>query len=320
MKKILLFISTFAFVLVIIPIVFSVMYKSVLGIELPLNSSFTKTEQITNSEQVKDVVVPVMRVEKNVVEELPIEEYIMGVVSGEMYATYEVEALKAQAVAARTYAISVLSTDEQITDTVQHQVYLDDDQLKERWGQNYDLYKAKIQQAVLETAGQVIEYNGDLIMPLYFSVSNGKTENASDYWSKDLPYFKSVSSEWDKTAPNYEQVVELPLSTVRDKFNDQTLTQDDFKVLSRTEGNSVEEIQVGEKTYTGREVRELLALRSADFSILIKDNIVVITTRGYGHGVGMSQYGANELAKQGKTYVDILNYYYQDIKITEKNS
>ncbi|MGL4372925.1 MAG: stage II sporulation protein D [Turicibacter sp.] len=313
MKKIGLLSLAFVLVLALIPIIFSVSYKTIEG-----NSDVVKPKpQSETAEVVEEKMVTVFRVESNVYEELPLEEYIMGVVSGEMPASYEIEALKAQAVAARTYALNTLKTEPAMYDSVKHQVYRDDTQLKEKWGADYELYKEKVRQAVLETEGQVIEYNGNLINPLYFSVSNGKTENAEDYWSEEIPYLRSVNSEWDKTANNYEVATEFELKTIRDKFKNQKLTKNDFKIISRTEGHNVEEILVGNKVYTGREVRELLGLRSSDFSFQFKDNIVVITTLGYGHGVGMSQYGANELAKTGKKYTDILNHYYQNININE---
>ena len=114
-------------------------------------------------------------------------------------------------------------------------------------------------------------------------------------------YLKSVNSEWDKTAPNYEVQTEFTLDELRNKFNNKSLTKDSFVILNKTEGKNVNEILVGDKVYSGREFREILGLRSADFSLTFNDNKVIITTYGYGHGVGMSQYGANELAKQGKT-------------------
>ena len=166
---------------------------------------------------------------------------------------------------------------------------------------------------------KIITYQDELIKPFYFSISNGYTENSEDYWSTSYPYLKSVNSEWDKTAPNYEVQTEFTLDELRNKFNNKSLTKDSFVILNKTEGKNVNEILVGDKVYSGREFREILGLRSADFSLTFNDNKVIITTYGYGHGVGMSQYGANELAKQGKNYRDIINHYYQNVNIIEKN-
>lgn len=262
-------------------------------------------------------MVTVFRESKNEEIDIPLETYLIGVVSGEMPALYDIEALKAQAVAARTYTIQLLESQDRIHDTVKHQVYLDTEQLKEKWQDKFDEYYNKVSQAVSETAGQVITYEDQLIKPFYFSISNGFTENAEDYWSTAYPYLKSVNSEWDKTAPNYEVETEFTIQELRNKFNNNNLKQDSFVILNKTAGQNINEILVGDKVYSGREFREILGLRSADFKIKFSNNKVIITTFGYGHGVGMSQYGANELAKQGKKYDDILKYYYQNVKITE---
>ncbi len=272
----------------------------------------------TNKEENKgEQVVTVFRESKNEEIDIPLETYLIGVVSGEMPALYNIEALKAQAVAARTYTIQLLESQDRIHDTVKHQVYLDTEQLKEKWQDKFDEYYNKVSQAVSETAGQVITYEDQLIKPFYFSISNGFTENAEDYWSTAYPYLKSVNSEWDKTAPNYEVETEFTIQELRNKFNNNNLKQDSFVILNKTAGQNINEILVGDKVYSGREFREILGLRSADFKIKFSNNKVIITTFGYGHGVGMSQYGANELAKQGKKYDDILKYYYQNVKITE---
>lgn len=319
-KKITAFTMSFILVLVMIPMSYYVIYRS--NQVIPEQKSENLTPQSQQSLQVapEEMMVTVFRVEKNEYYDLPLEEYLVGVVSGEMPASYELEALKSQAVAARTYTLNILETESAIYDTVQHQVYMDQSQLKERWGNEFDQYYSKVKQAVDETKGEIIEYNGERITPLYFSISNGYTENAEDYWENEIPYLKSVSSEWDKTAPKYEEVVEFDLKTLRTKFSNSKLTKKDFTILSRTEGKNVDEVLVGDKVYSGREVRELLELRSSDFSFEFKDNKMLITTRGYGHGVGMSQYGANQLAKMGKSYKEILRYYYQNINIIEKNS
>lgn len=319
-KKITALTMFFILLLVIIPMFYSVIYR--LNQEAPEQTedkSLPVQQQFLPLES-EETMVTVFRVKNNKYDELPLEEYLIGVVSGEMPASYDLEALKAQAVAARTYTLNIMETESAIYDTVQHQVYMDQAQLKERWGNDFDQYYNKVKQAVDATKGEVIEYNGERIKPLYFSISNGYTENSEDYWSNEIPYLKSVNSEWDKTAPTYEQVVEFDLKTLHSKFNNSKLTKNDFKILSRTEGQNVDEVLIGDTVYSGREVRELLGLRSSDFSFEFKDNKVFITTHGYGHGVGMSQYGANELAKMGKNYVEILQYYYQNVNIIEKNS
>lgn len=319
-KKITAITMSFILVLVMIPMLYYVIYRSAQVNPEQETKKLTFQSQQSFQVEPEEAMVTVFRVEKNEYHDLPLEEYLVGVVSGEMPASYELEALKAQAVAARTYTLNIMETESAIYDTVQHQVYMDQAQLKERWGNDFDEYYNKVKQAVDETEGEIIEYNGERITPLYFSISNGYTENSEDYWDNEIPYLKSVSSEWDKTAPKYEEVVEFDLKTLRTKFNNSKLTKKDFTILSRTEGKKVDEVLIGNKVYSGREVRELLGLRSSDFTFEFKDNKMLITTRGYGHGVGMSQYGADQLAKMGKSYQQILQYYYQNINIIEINT
>ena len=326
MKKIIVAFFIFLVTLISIPLSVQVIYQAKTPDEVvvkPNDSSTTGKEKQRNDETknepvAKEQTVTVFREAKNEYIDLSLETYLIGVVSGEMPALYELEALKAQAVAARTYTMQLLESQDAIYDTVKHQVYLDNEQLKEKWKDKFDEYYNKVAQAVNETAGQVITYQEELIKPFYFSISNGYTENAEDYWSTAYPYLKSVNSEWDATAPNYEVATEFTLDQLRTKFNNQSLTKDSFIILNKTEGKNVDEILVGDKVYSGREFRETLGLRSADFSLKFSDNKVIITTYGYGHGVGMSQYGANELAKTGKTYDEIISHYYQNVNIIEK--
>lgn len=326
MKKIIVVFVIFLVTLISIPLSFKVIYQAKTTEELsvkPMGVSSIEKNKQENPVQigesiVKEQTVTVFREAKNEYIDLPLETYLIGVVSGEMPALYELEALKAQAVVARTYTIQLLESQEAIYDTVKHQVYLDNEQLKEKWKDKFDVYYEKVSQAVMETAGQVITYQEQLIKPFYFSISNGYTENSEDYWSTAYPYLKSVNSEWDTTAPNYEVETEFTIDQLRLKFDNNKLTEDSFIILNKTEGHNVDEILVGDKVYSGREFREMLNLRSADFSLNFSDNKVIITTYGYGHGVGMSQYGANELAKQGKTYDEIISHYYQNVNIIEK--
>ena len=329
MKKIIIGFVAFILTLICIPFSFQMIHQlnndgggkvtEAMDSSSKDNNEGVKENMIaTNKEENKgEQVVTVFRESKNEEIDIPLETYLIGVVSGEMPALYNIEALKAQAVAARTYTIQLLESQDRIHDTVKHQVYLDTEQLKEKWQDKFDEYYNKVSQAVSETAGQVITYEDQLIKPFYFSISNGFTENAEDYWSTAYPYLKSVNSEWDKTAPNYEVETEFTIQELRNKFNNNNLKQDSFVILNKTAGQNINEILVGGKVYSGREFREILGLRSADFKIKFSNNKVIITTFGYGHGVGMSQYGANELAKQGKKYDDILKYYYQNVKITE---
>ena len=296
-----------------------------LGIPMSFQAVYSAQENVSKQiEQVDDeyeeMFVPVFREALNEHQDLLLEEeYLIGVVAAEMPATFELEALKAQAITARTYTLKTLESEPFILDTVQHQAFKDHEQLKERWGTDFDEYYHKIRQAVEETRGLVLTHDGSLIRPLFFALSNGKTENSEDYFSEEVPYLRVVDSEWDKSVAGFVDQKTFEISELRDIFNDSSLTHASFNIISRTEGGNIQEVAVGNDHYSGREFREKLGLRSSDFSFSFEDDIIIVTTYGYGHGVGMSQTGANELAKMDKDYQDILEHYYQNIKIIEKN-
>ena len=258
------------------------------------------------------------------IENVPIEEYVVGVLASEMPADFEMEALKAQSLAARTYIVRQMlsgqnvSTPEgaNVTDTVTHQVYKNKQELKEVWGKDYDWKIEKISKAVAETQGQILTYDGTPIDASFFSTSNGFTENSEDYWPNEIAYLKSVPSPWDTKS---EKFSDQKVISVADFEKDLGISLGDSsdigKVKSRTESNRVATVEFGNKEFSGREIREILGLRSTDFNWERKGNQIVISTKGYGHGVGMSQYGANGMAEEGKSYKDIVTHYYQGIEI-----
>lgn len=267
--------------------------------------------------------VSVMRVSNEKVENVPVEQYVAGVVSSEMPTEFEMEALKAQAVAARTFTVNFLLNGEKnssydLTDSTQHQVYKGEQELQEQWGAEYQEKMNKINQAVKETEGQIITYNKAPITASFFSTSNGYTENSEDYWESEVAYLRSVESPWDKNAPEFTSQTTLSVAEVSEAL--QVPLQDDKKIpmeISHTDSGRVKEITVAGNTFTGPEFRDKLGLRSSDFTIEQSDNHLIFTTQGYGHGVGMSQYGANGMAAEGKNYEDIIHYYYTDVEISQ---
>ncbi|HSH25425.1 MAG TPA: stage II sporulation protein D [Massilibacterium sp.] len=288
------------------------------------------TEQIGKrpNEKLTDTVplsmnVKVFREQLGVTEEVPIEDYVRGVVASEMPASFELEALKAQALTARTFIIRILTEQKEgtvegsahVTDTVMHQVYHNDEELQALWKNDYDWKMKKITQAVEETKGQILTYNNEPITASFFSTSNGYTENSEDYWGGDYPYLKSVESPWDKKAPNYETIVSIPISTFEQSLGVKVTDDFSFTVVKRTKGNRIGEVEIGGKTFTGREIREKLNLRSSDFLWEKQGDSIEITTKGYGHGVGMSQFGANGMAQEGRSYDQIAKHYYQNVEI-----
>lgn len=243
------------------------------------------------------------------------EEYIIGVVSAEMPASFNIEALKAQSIIARTYALNKLNKGKILTDDNTTQNYIDTTQMKKKWGTSYDKYYNKIKSAVSSVKNLTIKYKGEYIDAVYYSTSNGYTEDPINVWGNNIPYLKSIESKWDIKTNGYLKEKSFSLETFNSKLGSNVSNNSDIQILNRNNSNRVSKIKINEKVYTGVEFRTLLGLRSTDFDISIVDNKVIITTRGYGHGVGMSQYGANEMAKEGYKYSEILKYYYQNVDI-----
>ncbi|WP_341279902.1 stage II sporulation protein D [Paenibacillus sp. FSL H8-0537] len=256
-------------------------------------------------------------------ESLPLEEYVRGVIAAEMPADFELEALKAQAIAARTYIVRRLASGDDsgvenveadVTDTIAHQAYLPLAQLKQHWqGAKQTANMKKLNEAVKQTEGLIVTYNGEPIQAAFFSTSSGYTENSEDYWSSGIPYLRSVASPWDiELSPRYKESVELTLAQFYEKLGlqEESRVQPSIRVLAATAGKSISKIEIAGTVFTGREVRERLGLASAAFTWKMNDRAITITTYGYGHGVGMSQWGANGMAKLGYSAKDILTYYY----------
>ena len=272
--------------------------------------------------------VKVYVTEEGRVESVPLEVYVRGVLAGEMPVDFELEALKAQAVAARTYIVRRLASEDtsgvpggkaDVTDTVDHQVYIPLKELIDKWpaGKERDAALGKLERAVKETQGLVLTYGGEPIEAAFFSTSNGYTENAEDYWQLSLPYLRSVTSPWDKDlSPRYKQTVRMSEKELYRRLG----AKDDGespRILETTEGHRIKEVVVGGKTFTGREVREKLGLASSQFEWTIEGGQATITTYGLGHGIGMSQWGANGMAKEGATAEQILLHYYTGVKVEQ---
>lgn len=242
---------------------------------------------------------------------LDMDEYLLGVIPSEMPVSFELEALKAQAVAARTY---VVQRNYQVDDTVSTQVYRDPSQQKEMWKTSYDTYVEKISSAIAQTKDEIITYNGKAISAVFFSSSCGKTANANEYWENEVPYLKSVDSSWDQEEEGFQQTIQLS----EEEFS-KTLGFENHVSKIETpilyDSGYVKSITIDTITFSGREIREKLNLRSSSFTIDKKGNVYYITTKGYGHGIGMSQYGAQAMAKKGYTYQEIISHYYQGVKI-----
>jgi len=280
----------------------------------PSNSEQTKPTETkpTVKPEVNETMVTVYRSNGTVIT-LSLDEYLIGVVGGEMPASFNSEALKAQAIVARTYALNRIKEGKTLTDTVSTQVYRDNTQLKNTWGSSYNTYYSKIKNAVEGTKNMVLTYNGQYIDAVYHSTSNGYTVDAVDVWGKDIPYLKSVSSSYDLNASSYLRETTKELSTLSSILG---LPIDTIQITKKDTHGRVQEVSVNDKVYSGVEFRNLLGLRSTDFDISINNGKVTFVTKGFGHGVGMSQYGANGMANAGYNYKDILLHYYQGVTLS----
>lgn len=269
----------------------------------------------TEEKQVKETIENVITLYRSngQILNLTINEYLIGAVAGEMPASFNIEALKAQAVVSRTYLLKRIKNNNIIIDSTMQQVYKDNNELKNMWKNDFDKYYSKIKKAVLDTDKIAIYYNGDYIDALYHSTSNGYTLNSENVWSNAIPYLKSVENKWDLNASSYLKNTNKDIAYVLSLFGIDDINK--IQIVSRDDTNHVKEIKVGDKIYKGTTFRSLLKLRSTDFDIMVNDNSVVFITRGFGHGVGMSQYGANGMANEGYNYIDILNHYYTNVSI-----
>ena len=247
---------------------------------------------------------------------LNLEDYIIGVVAGEMPAEYSFSALQAQAVAARSYVVNYMeeNKDYNLTNTTTNQVYLTNQDLEKKWQDNYKKYYDKIKKAVDSTKNKVMKYNGKTIKAFYFAVSNGYTEDVKNVFGGDLPYLKSVESD-ESNYKNYINKTEFSFSEFCQKLNINNCKKINVTEILKDNSKRVLSLKVNNTFFKGTDFRKLLSLKSTDFEIEINDKIY-ITTKGYGHGVGMSQYGAQLLSLQGFKYSDILKRYYQNIEIT----
>lgn len=271
--------------------------------------------------------VKVMNANSKNITELSLEDYLLGVVAEEMSASYHEEAIKAQIIAAHTLLEhSKLTKNEtlgeaDISDSpATHQGYFTTDEQKAKWGEKYDEYVSKIKKCIEEVKNLTIQYNDKPITAVFYAISNGQTENATDVWGGNYPYLVSVSSEGDKLSPGYFTEVSFSSDEFKKIITEQGAALSDkpekwIGEIKRTDTGMVKEITIGNKVFKGTDIRKLFSLRSSTFECSYKDGSFIFKVKGYGHGVGMSQYGANYLAQQGKTYEEILKHYYPNTQI-----
>lgn len=276
---------------------------------IPLSTLITKKE----NKIFKGENISVYDTEKGEIFQMPLEEYVLKALSKEMPASFELEALKAQAVAIRTYTLKKKQIKNEkhkdavvCTDSNHCMAYLKEEPDEQ--------HREKLEKAVDETKGQVLLYDKEYISAVFHAISSGRTENSQDIWGGQVPYLVSVESENDKYVKGYETKVAVGYHQLIEKLG----AKDFEKVVGdiiRTDAGTVKTITLCEKEYTGAKIRELFNLRSANFNIEEKDGEYIFTVYGYGHGVGMSQYGANNYAKMGYSYEEILKHYYPQTEL-----
>lgn len=304
MKKIIIFITLLIFIPFFIVIIYNKNYKE---IEL---------------KYISPTYIRVKRMDDETIIKIPLEEYIVGVLAGEMPISFELEALKAQAVASRSYALKRIEYNKDkeydVVDSIMNQVYLDDEYLKNAWGLSYVKNINKLRTAVNETLDEYLEYDNNIVDALFFSTSNGYTENSENVFNFSSEYLKSVESPWDKDVSSaFKNKKTMKLTDFYNKLNLPYNKNLNIEIIKRSSTNRILLLKINNIEFKGTDVYNKLSLRSTDFQIELLGDIIEITTKGYGHGVGMSQYGALGMALEGYTYDEILSHYYKDTKISK---
>lgn len=324
-KKLLFGYTVWNILIFLIPFIFSFFIKAPVPVLEVFNLSGDEQSEKTS------VMISVMDTKTSKVTKYNLEEYLIGVVSAEMPASYEIEALKAQAVAARSYILSkqeVKNSDHPnavVCNSSSHcKGYLSLSEATEKWGKEWgDNFYPKIKEAVKSTKGECIYYNNEVIEAFFFALSNGKTESSKDVWASDLPYLKSTESKEDLSAPDFNSTIEVSLADFNQRlknFNSSYKASDVINVdnIVYTEGGRIKNIDINSISFKGVDIRSVFGLNSSDFNIVQNEKKIIFNVKGKGHGVGMSQYGANVLAKKGYTYEEILKHYFSGVEIIYK--
>lgn len=314
MRKYALLCCALAVIMITVPLI-SVRYMRVEG----------GGENISSESDLPRDTIDVMMSNTGSVKTLKMREYIIGSLSGEMSASYHKEALKAQAVACYTFALYVASREEKrpegadiSDDSTVYQSYIDEDARKKKWGDDFEKNEKIMNEAVDEVFGQYLEYDGKPAMAAYHAMCSGKTESAANVWGKSVSYLKSTVSSGDKLAPNYETCQKVSADEFKRILFKKGLTYGDYPTdaskwigdIERYDSGVVKYVDICGKKISGTDIRSLFSLKSADFDISFADGGFTFTCRGNGHFVGMSQYGADYMARQGSSYDEILNHYY----------
>jgi stage II sporulation protein D len=328
----LLSLSSFVAVLVIVP---AIPEHNRLQVTPSVAVSPPEVVELNVGPQPAQIYVPVYLSRQKKIESLPLEQYVRGVLAAEMPIEFELEALKAQAMAARTYIIrkrfeqdfsNVPVSGAWVTDTIAHQAYASEADLRARWGKLYERNSDKLNQAITQTEGVILTYEQKPIQANFFSTSNGFTENSEDYWNAYIPYLRSVPSPWDiQLSPRYKETITFSATELQSKLGISSAVPVSGKgsvlqVVELSQGHRIKKMRIAGKQYSGREVREKLGLNSSQFQWNWKGDRLEMTTFGYGHGVGMSQWGAQGMALEGYNAEQIVQYFYTGIELDKASN
>ena len=345
MKKILIYLISFITICFILPAIFTNRTAKTstndIGEEKTTDKSSgetvietTKNTSTSEYEYQKYGTINLLHTSTGEVEQVKIDDYLCNVVSAEMPADYAEEALKAQAVVARTYTIYKINNKKHenadiCDDSTCCQAWVDKETRFSRWEESKrESNWEKIQKCVKETQGQIITYQNQPINAFFHANSGGKTELPVNVWGgTGLPYLQVVETTGEEGYTQYESEIELTqdelIEKLRTKYSDINIdfnNQDDLKIVTYTDSGRVKTVKFGNHEISGVETRTLLGLKSTNFEIIKENDKIKFIVKGYGHGVGMSQTGADAMAKQGKDYKEIINHFYSGVEIKEVNS
>ena len=337
MKKFLLYFFSFVFICFILPAILTkreVQVNSESSIDNQVNEENVEQNIETKYDYQKYGTINLLHKATGEVEKVEIDNYLCNVVSAEMPVNYELEALKAQSIVARTYTVfKILNKKHENADICDDstccQAWISKEDRLAKWEESErESDWAKIEQCVNETKGKIITYNNQPINAFFHSNSGGKTEIPLNVWGgSGYPYLQVVETAGEEGYSQYNSEVELSndevINKLKSKYQDIQIdfnNNDDIKILEYTESNRVKTIKFGNHNLSGVETRTLFGLKSANFEIIKQNGKIKFVVKGYGHGVGMSQTGADSLAKQGQNFEEIIHHFYSNVEIKEINS
>lgn len=283
--------------------------------------SYSQNKNINNKNILQEKVKIIVN---DNIKEITMEEYLIGVIAAEISPTYQTEAIKAQIIAAHTYALNRYGeTGPFPTNPNVFQAYINKEQRQNKYKNNFEKYENIFQDAVNSVANKIITYDNSPIKAVFHHMSAGKTESSSNVWGSNIPYLVEADSAVETNLQNFHKTITININElyniIKKDFTNATMSnvkQNDIKILSKSQSGYVQSVKFFNVELLGTKLRSILKLPSTNFNISIENDNIIFDCKGHGHGVGMSQCGANELASQGKSHEEILKHYYHGVSIT----